>query len=125
MKFSNRLSRHKEESGEKEKENFLSRRKTGCIIFIIALLGLCGYVIYYFVVNIKDPLIQDYKTKSRQVQDLIPENNQEIEQGFEQGEELYEQTKEKVEEAQEKYEKVKEIYEKGKEIYESVDKIME
>lgn len=111
---------------EKKREKREDRKvnKYCCwLIFLIAALSV--FVIYYFIINIKDAVIKDYFKKKEQVEELLPQGKDEIKKSIEQGESLitetqksvgdlqdkYQETKETVEGAQKKYEKVKEIKE--------------
>ena len=121
MRLSNVQDRIDNDSNEQDKKQSTKSARGFCSILIIIFLLACGYLIYYFVINIKDPLIKDYK----KVRDMLPLANEQTKQSVEQSEKLYMETKEQIENIQDKYEKVKETYESGKDIYEQGKEVFE
>lgn len=97
------------------------------LIFIITTISV--FVIYYFVANIKDAVVEDYYKKQKQVQELLPQGQEEVKKGVEQGEALITETQKSVENLQKKYdetkntvEEVEKKYKELKELKENVEK---
>jgi len=96
-----------------------------CCLFLIALAAVCGYVIYYFVINVKDPILQDYYQKKSAIEQAIPQGKAELEKGIEQGEALYNETTGTAEELNKKFDQAKETVEQVQETVDAIKKIKE
>ena len=112
-----KLMREGKERGE---ENAPKKKKFSgfCCLFLVAVLAVCGYVVYYFVVEIKDPLLQDYYQKKSAIEAVLPQGKEELKKGIEQGEALYNETTGTAEELNKKFDQAKKTAEDVQQTYE-------
>jgi len=117
-----RLMRESKDRGE---ENTPKKKKFSgfCCLFLVAVLAVCGYVVYYFVVEIKDPLMQDYYQKKSAIEAALPQGKEELKKGIEQGEQLYSDTSKTAEELNKKIEQAKKTADDVQKTYEQVKDI--
>lgn len=144
---SNKVNRHEEEEiarlnreyiDEKREQLRLLRQDGGrgdarpkkkfspfCCLFLMAFLIICGYVVYYFVMNVKDPLINDYYQKKSAIEQALPQGKAELKKGIEQGEALYNETTGAAEDLNKKFDQAKETVETVQDTIETIKKIKE
>ncbi|MBI5076967.1 hypothetical protein HZB94_01110 [Candidatus Falkowbacteria bacterium] len=96
-----------------------------CCWLIFIIIALAVFIIYYFVINIKDVVVEDYFKKKGQVEGLLPQGKDEVKKSIEQGESLITETQKSVEDLQGKYQKTKETIEGAQKKYEEVKEIKE
>ena len=94
-----------------------------CCLFLVAVLAVCGYVVYYFVVEIKDPLLKDYYQKKSAIEQALPQGAAELKKGIEQGEALYNETTGAAEDLNKKFDQAKKAAEDVQQTYEQVKDI--
>lgn len=99
--------------------NYEESRKKGsfiklpCCLVLLLILGLSAYLVYYFYINIKDPLYKEYlkeKENIEQSTEKINEIKNNVNQAIESGKDLInkaEDTKESFDQAYEDVENVK------------------
>ncbi|MBU1131978.1 hypothetical protein KKC32_01840 [Patescibacteria group bacterium] len=110
-----------ERSERKEKQK--SKAQTYCCLFVFFIFIFSVAVIYYFVINIKDDVYNDFLEKKNLLEQNLPPAKAELEKSLEQGQTLYDEAEKSVNEVQSDIDKAKEIYETGKEVYDKVNKI--
>jgi uncharacterized protein HemX len=96
-----------------------------CCWLIFIITAISAFVIYYFIVNIKDAVVEDYYKKQKQVQELLPQGQGELKKSVEQGEALFNETQKSVGDWQKKYEETKETVEGAQKKYEEIKKAKE
>lgn len=92
-----------------------------CCLSVVVLILLSVALVLYFVLNVKDLVIEDYINKRQQIESMIPQGKEEVKQGVEQGAELFHETQETIENVQDKYEKAQQLYDEGKETIEKIN----
>ena len=121
------------QSGERK-----SRINKFCCLFVGVVLIFSMYAIYYFVMNIKGPLIDDYYKKKEQVKEVLPQGIEEVKKGLDQGQQLInetqknaadlqnkiDETKDAVENIQQKADQAKQTYDEIKDIKGKVDELL-
>lgn len=110
------------ESGKAENSQ-KPKRGRFCCLFISVLMLIAVGLIYYFVVNIKGVVYDEYLKRKDQVQNLMPAGKDQLDQSLNQGQNLWQDSKETLESLQAKYEQAKALYEKGQETLEKVNEI--
>jgi len=115
-----------------------SRTNKFCCLFVGVVLILSMYAIYYFVMAVKGPLMDDYYKKKQQIQEVLPQGIDEVKKGLDQGQQLLDETqknaadlqskidetKATVENVQQKYDQAKETYDEIKNIKDDVGKLI-
>lgn len=98
-----------------------------CCAFFIVLLGVAGFIIYYFAANIKSSVYNDYIDKKGQIEKYLPSNKDELQQNINENTKIVDKTKEQIDDlqkkyqaAEEQYKKIKALYDQGKEQYDRV-----
>lgn len=94
-----------------------------CCLFLIAFSAVCGYVVYYFIINVKGPLLQDYYQKKSAIEQALPQGKAELKKGIEQGESLYNETTGAAEELNKKFDQAKETVEQVQDTVDAIKKI--
>jgi|GEM_PF-1899563 uncharacterized protein HemX len=112
----------KDDKAERKDKSITRIRKQQkfCCWVIIIIAIVCGYVSYYFVKSIRQPVVETFIEKKQELKQLIPEGKKELDKSLEQGEELLNETKDTIEKTQETYEKAKQTVETAQDFYENV-----
>jgi peptidoglycan hydrolase CwlO-like protein len=115
-----------------------SRTNKFCCLFVGVVLILSMYAIYYFVMAVKGPLVEDYYKKKQQVQEVLPQGIDEVKKGLDQGQQLLDETqknaadiqnkidttKAAVEDVQQKYDQAKKTYDEIKKAKEDIEGLL-
>lgn len=116
-------------------DNRKSRINKFCCLFAGVVLIFSAYGIYYFIMSVKGPLIDDYYKKKEQVKEVLPQGVDEVKKGIDQGQQLINETqknaadlqnkinetKAAVENVQQKVDQAKQTYNEIKEVKENIE----
>ncbi|MFA6537111.1 MAG: hypothetical protein WCT18_01795 [Patescibacteria group bacterium] len=95
-----------------------------CCWGMVLLLAVSGTVIYYFVVNIKEEVISEYRQRKDDFQKVMPTAKDELKNSLQNAEALYNDTAEKITETQEKIDTAKETVEKAENLYDQANEVI-
>lgn len=110
---------------DQQSKTLKQRSRKFCAVILFMVIVMIGYLIYYFIVNVKDHVFADYFQKREQIKEMVPVGKEKLKEGIERTEEMYKETQETIDVLEERYHQAEETYEKGKEIYDSSQEIVD
>ncbi|MFH0779583.1 MAG: hypothetical protein V1928_01865 [Parcubacteria group bacterium] len=100
------------------------RARIYCCVALVLVIGICGYIIYFFVSSIKSDVVNDYYDKKAQMNATLPQVTRELNTSIDQGTNLYNETAANVKNIQEQYNKAKTMFETVSGWYDKVKNFM-
>lgn len=113
-----------DQGGDAPERGPKTRTRIYCCVALSLVLGICAFIIYFFVSSIKSSVVNDFYDKKAQLNATIPQVKNELSTSIDQGTALYDETAANVKNIQEQYNKAKSMFETASGWYDKVKDIM-